>query len=98
MTPSFLGFPPVVIYWPRTIRGTLCSSYKKYKNTVHEPVHRRSGCLPNTGENSSDPCCDRDHIAPFMELQRQVVIELERMERMPDQIDQLPELLAVAYP
>ena len=27
-----------------------------------------------------------------MELQRQVVIELERMERMPDQIDQLPEL------
>lgn len=33
-----------------------------------------------------------------MELQRQVVIELERMERMPDQIDQLPELLAVAYP
>lgn len=61
-------------------------------------MHRRSGCLPDVRENSSDPCCDRDHIALFTELQRQVVIELEMMERMPDQIDQLPELLTVAYP
>lgn len=62
----------------------LCSPYKKYKILVREQMYRRSGCLPDTGENNSDSCCDRDHIAPFMELQRQVVIELERMERMPD--------------
>ena len=37
-------------------------------------------------------------IASFTELQRQVVIELEMTERMPDQIDQLLELLTVAYP
>ena len=61
-------------------------------------MHRRSGCLPDARENDQDPCCDRDHIASFTELQRQVVIELEMTERMPDQIDQRPELLAIAYP
>lgn len=61
-------------------------------------MYRRSGCLPDVRENDQDPCCDRDHIASFTELQRQVVIELEVAKRMPDQIDQLPELLAVAYP
>ena len=66
--------------------------------TVHEQVVSRADDPWELQENDQDPCCDRDHIAPFMELQRQVVIELERMERMPDQINQLPELLAVAYP
>ena len=61
-------------------------------------MYRRSGCLPDARENDQDPCCDRDHAASFMELQRQVVIELEVMEWMPGQVDQLPELLAVAYP
>lgn len=32
------------------------------------------------------------------ELLRQVIIELEVTERMPDEINQLPELFAVAYP
>ena len=61
-------------------------------------MYRRSGCLPDTGENSSAPCCDRDHIAPFTELQRQIVIKLVVAVWISGQFDQLPELLAVAYP
>ena len=44
------------------------------------------------------PAVTGDHIAPFTELQRLVVIELEVTKRIPDQISQLPELFAVAYP